>query len=279
LGVAGAAHVTGVAIEHGELFHGRLIRPLEIGAEFSFFASPAEQAPQVRIKDVKGAADVRDAGSDAARPAAPERRPADGEDESAVELLRRLAAERAELPLDMVTPDSRPLDELHLRSVTVMHIIDHAAQRLGVPAGQAPANLATATLRELGEALDQLTAEPRGQAARGVAGAAPWVRAFAVDLDELPRPDRVRPGPGGPWEVFAAAGSSLAQPLREALAREKLGPGVLVCLPSECAEEDLEQALLGAKAALANGPGTRFVLVQHGRGAAGLAKTLHLETG
>src|SRR5690606_15413371 len=40
---------------------------------------------------------------------------------------------------------------------------------------------------------------------------------------------------------------------------------------------DLEQALLGAQAAQA--AGGRFVLVQHGRGAAGLAKTLHLETG
>ncbi|GAA4197026.1 type I polyketide synthase [Streptosporangium oxazolinicum] len=277
LGVAGAAHVAGVPITHEELFHGRLIRPLEIGAEFSFFTSPAEQAPQVRIKD-------RAAVVPAERPATPEQPVApEGQagqpGESTVELLRRLAAERAELPLDMVTEDSKPLDELHLSSVTVMHIIDQAIQRLGVPAGQAPANVATANLRELGEALDRLAAEPRGQAARGVAGAAPWVRAFAVDLDELPRPRRADQERAGRWEVYAPAGSGLAEPLREALERERIGPGVLVCLPPECPADDLERALLGAKAALAQGPGTRFVLVQHGRGAAGLAKTLHLESG
>ena len=266
LAVAGAAHVAGVAIAHEELFHGRLVRPLEVGAELSFFASPAEQAPDVRVKEVR----VEKAQADEAD--VPEK-----SGESAVDLLRRLAAERAELPLDLVTEDSKPLDELHLSSVTVMHIIDQATQRLGVPAGQTPANLATASLRELGEALDRMAAEPRAQSPAGVAGAAPWVRAFAVDLDEVPRPGRAGPETDGQWTVYAPAGSAPAQPLREALEREKIGSGVLVCLPPECAESDLEQALLGAQAAQA--AGGRFVLVQHGRGAAGLAKTLHLETG
>nr|BFE84793.1 hypothetical protein GCM10020093_073940 [Planobispora longispora] len=52
---------------------------------------------------------------------------------------------------------------------------------------------------------------------------------------------------------------------------------MLVCLPENCAEEHLEQALLAAQEAVAAPEDTRFVLVQHGRGAAGLAKTLHLE--
>src|SRR5690606_7385066 len=109
-----------VAIAHEELFHGRLVRPLEVGAELSFFASPAEQAPDVRVKEVR----VEKAQADEAD--VPEK-----SGESAVDLLRRLAAERAELPLDLVTEDSKPLDELHLSSVTVMHIIDQATQRLG----------------------------------------------------------------------------------------------------------------------------------------------------
>ncbi|MEV4393064.1 SDR family NAD(P)-dependent oxidoreductase [Nonomuraea sp. NPDC049607] len=271
LGVAGAAHVAGVPVACEELFHGRLVKPLEIGAVFSFFTSPAEQAPQVRVKAAAPQPAERAAeqgGGTAAKPG-----------ESTVELLRRLAAERAELPLEMVTEDSKPLDELHLSSVTVMHIIDQATQHLGVPAGMAPANVATATLQELGEALDRLAAQPRAQSARGVTGAAPWVRPFAVDLDEQPRPRRTAEERDGSWQVFAPAGSPLAGPLREALEGEKIGSGVLVCLPARCAADDLEQALLGAKAALAGGPGARFVLVQHGRGAAGLAKTLHLESG
>ena len=51
-----------------------------------------------------------------------------------LELLRRLAAERAELPLEAVRPDSRPLDELHLSSITVGQIVNQAARELNVAA-------------------------------------------------------------------------------------------------------------------------------------------------
>ncbi|UBU18052.1 type I polyketide synthase [Nonomuraea gerenzanensis] len=268
LGVVAAAHVSGVPVEHEELFHGRLVHPLEIGTEFSFFASPAESAPKPFVKAV--AKPVTVPGQAAAQESAKR----DGE--STTDLLRRLAAERVELPLELVTADSKPLDGLHLSSVTVMHILDQATQHLGMPAVQLP-NVATATLGELGEALDRLAAQPRDQRARGVAAAATWVRPFTVDLDELPVPRRVAKEQQGRWEVFAPSGSALAQPLKQALEQEKVGSGVLVCLPPDCAAADLEQALLGAQAALAAGPGTRFVLVQHGKGAAGLAKTLHLE--
>ncbi|GIH67823.1 type I polyketide synthase [Sphaerimonospora thailandensis] len=273
LGVVGAAYVRGVPILHEELFHGRLVRPIEIGAEFEFFASPAEQAPRVRIS---GAA-RRPASVVEGDTAAPAGEPPVNGQGSSLDLLRRLAAERAELPLEMVDADSRPLDELHLSSVTVMHILDQATQRLGVPAGQAPTNLATASLRELAEALDELVGSGDSAATPVVAGAAPWARPFSVDLDELPPPSRVTPQESGTWQVHAPAGSALAEPLRRALEREKTGSGVLVCLPPECEEEHLAQALAGAKAALVGPPGGRFVLVQHGRGAAGLAKTLHLE--
>ncbi|GII02159.1 type I polyketide synthase [Planobispora takensis] len=283
LRVAGAAYVVGVPVAHDELFHGRLVRPLEVGQEFTFFASPAEQAPDVKVAQAARTPGGPAAGSPvpAAGPVSAAETggttPQEAQVGSTIDLLRHLAAERAELPLEMVTEDSRPLDELHLSSVTVMHIIDQATQRLGVPAGQAPTNLATASLRELGEALDRLATEPREPAAAGVAPAADWVRAFTVDLDIRPLPARAAAQESGRWQVFAAPGSPIAEPLREALEAGKVGSGVLVCLPPDCAQEDVEQALLGAKAAMAGGPGTRFVLVQHGRGAAGLAKTLHLE--
>ncbi|MGW0594449.1 type I polyketide synthase [Streptosporangium sp. NPDC002607] len=274
LRVVGAAYVVGAPVLHEELFHGRLVRPLEVGAEFTFFASPAEQAPEVAIRGA-----VRRVAEKAPEdiPVRPEERTA----ESSIDLLRRLAAERAELPLDMVHEDSRLLDELHLSSVTVMHIIDHAAQRLGVPAAQAPMNLAGASLRELAEALDAVAGTaPDSAGAAAVspaAGSAPWVRPFAVDLDELPLPARATPEENGRWQVYAAEETPLAEPLRQALEREKVGAGVLVCLPQDCTVEHLEQALRGAKAAVDAPAGSRFVLAQHGRGAAGLAKTLRLE--
>ncbi|MFC4586695.1 type I polyketide synthase [Sphaerisporangium corydalis] len=276
LRVAGAAYVAGVPIVHEELFHGRLLRPLEVGTEFTYFQSPVEKAPQVSIR----AAAPRAASVKAAPAVAGDTRQEGDPAESSIDLLRRLAAERAELPLEMVSEDSRPLDELHLSSVTVMHIIDQATQRLGVPASQAPTNLATASLRELSEALDAL-AQNAGSAdsapATLVAGAAPWARPFAVDLDELRLPARTSPQENGQWQLFAAGDSPLAGPLRQALEGGKVGSGVLVVLPQNCAEEHLEQALLGAKAAVAGVAGTRFVVVQHDRGAAGLAKTLQLE--
>ncbi|MCW2877846.1 MAG: Polyketide synthase -like protein [Sphaerisporangium sp.] len=277
LRVAGAAYVTGVPIVHEELFHGRLVRPLEVGTEFSFFQSPVEKAPQVQIS---GTVRRAEAPVKAAAPVATGSQPDGDVTESSIDLLRRLAAERAELPLEMVSEDSRPLDELHLSSVTVMHIIDQATQKLGVPASHAPTNLATASLRELSEALDALAQNARSAESAPVsvvAGAAPWSRPFAVDLDELPLPARTSPQENGPWQLYAAGDSPLAGPLRDALERGEVGSGVLVVLPQDCAEEHLEQALLGAKTAIGNAAGTRYVVVQHDRGAAGLAKTLQLE--
>ncbi|GII88960.1 polyketide synthase [Sphaerisporangium siamense] len=275
LRVAGAAYVSGVPVVHEELFHGRLLRPLEVGTEFSFFQSPVEQAPQVSVTGT-----VRREAAAAAPAVAEPAAPAATGSESSIDLLRRLAAERAELPLEMVSEDARPLDELHLSSVTVMHIIDQASQRLGVPASNAPTNLATASLRELSEALDALAADARSAEAAGpaiVAGAAPWSRPFAVDLDELPLPARTSPQENGRWRLFAPEGTALAGSLHQALETGGVGSGLVVVLPEGRAEAHLEHALRAAKEAVASEPGTRFVAVQHGAGAAGLAKTLQLE--
>ena len=284
LRVAGAAYVVGVSDLHQALFHGRLVRPLEIGTEFRFFASPCESAPEVHIAAVAARAAVAAGSATAvAEPAAGGSAGAGGVErpaEPTVELLRRLAAERCELPVETVRDDSLLLDDLHLSSITVGQIVNQAAQLLGVPAAAAPTNFATATLRELADALDELTstAQAGDGAAPVVTGAAAWSRPFSVDLDELPLPARTAPETTTGWQVLAPAGHPLAQPLRRALERENVGGGVLVCLPADSSEEHVELVLQGAKTAIGGQPGTRFVLVQHGpRGAAGLAKTLRLE--
>ena len=87
-----------------------------------------------------------------------------------------------------------------------------------------------------------------------------------------------RSGAGqGDWTGFAPDGHPLAEPLRLALRQAGIGDGVLLCLPADCESEHVELFLAAAHAALAAPTGTRFVVVQHGRGASGLAKTLHLE--
>ena len=72
-----------------------------------------------------------------------------------MDLLRRLAAERAELPVDLVGEDSRLLDDLHLSSITVGQIVNQVAVALGASA-HTPTNFATATVKELADAVKEL---------------------------------------------------------------------------------------------------------------------------
>jgi enediyne polyketide synthase len=291
LRVAGAAYVIGAPLMHERLFTDRLTRPLELDAEFDFLASPCESVapdglsavPLAGERHVDGAGPAADAepyaaGVGARADSAGE--PVCGEEQSAVEVLRALVAERTELPVDLVRDDSSLLDDLHMSSITVGQIVNQAATRLGLATAHAPANFATATLAELGEALESLAGiGPDGDAGTmpAVLGAASWVRAFAVDLDEEP-PAAVRAEASeGDWELFAAPEHPYAEELQSALRSARVGPGVLVCLPPRCPSDRLTPALEGARRALAGGAGRRFVLVQEGLGAAALAKSLHLE--
>ncbi|MDX6741611.1 type I polyketide synthase [Actinocorallia sp. A-T 12471] len=264
LRVAGAAYTLGVPVLHEVLFDGRLVRPLEVGKEFAFFASPCETAPDVVVREV-------------ARPAKASAEAATTDGEPTVELLRRLAAERAELPAEMVGDDSRLLDDLHLSSITIGQIMNTAAQALtGAPAAQGLANFATATIRELAEALDAMAADAPDPTAAKITGAAPWARQFRIDLDPVPPPPAAPAERQGTWRVFGPETPGRAAVLA-ALSAAPLGDGVLVCLPADPSEVDLAAALDGAKAALGAGQGSRYVLVQPGAGASALARTLRLE--
>jgi enediyne polyketide synthase len=267
LRVVAAAFVTGGTNVEPALFHGRLLRPLTLDTTFSFFASPCEQAPAVP------------AHRPAAEPQAPaEPGPATGSGSSVAGELLRLAAERAELPPDSVTMNSRLLDDLHLSSITVGQLVNTVAQSAGIPPSQVPANYATATLGELADVLESLRDGDQDEDPTApVAGAAEWVRAWRIDLDERAAPTTPATGDRGSWQVHAPGGTPLAEQLKDALQRARIGGGVLVWLPEDCSEADLAAALAGARAAATGTADDRFVLVQHGRGAAGLAKTLHLE--
>ncbi|MFC0031637.1 SDR family NAD(P)-dependent oxidoreductase [Micromonospora chaiyaphumensis] len=270
LRVVAAAYVLGAAGAGAALFHGRLVRPLKVGQEFSFFASPCEVAPVVDLPAVTRRPAAEPAAADGAAPTG----------ESGVDMLRRLAAERAELPLEMVHGQSRLLDDLHLSSITVGQIVNQAAQLLGVPPAQTPTNFATATVEQLADSLRELAGTGGGGAAEPpptVEGVADWARAWRIDLDETARPARPEPEVHGHWDLHADPGHALAEPLRAALSRGALGGGILVCLPDRCEERHVLMALRAARSAATAAPGTRFVLVQHGRGAAGLARTLRLE--
>lgn len=270
LRVIGAAYVTGAASVDPALFYGRLIRPLRPGAEFSFLESPCEQAPVLAV----AAAAVAEAG----RVPEPAGASVAAAGRSTAGLLRELAAEHAELPADLVDERSRLLDDLHLSSITVGRLVNQVAQALDIPPMHLPTNFATATVGELAEALDQLHGTARSadrSAGVPVAGAGDWVRPWMVSLEPVPLPPPGTRDGNGAWRVHTGEPHPLAEPLRQALEAGGVGGGVLVCLPPDCPEDGLEPALRGAQRV---SPGERFVLVGHGRGAAGLARTLHLES-
>jgi enediyne polyketide synthase len=267
----GAAFAAGVPVRFDTLLADRPDRGLVVGAELRFFANPCEAAPEEApgVTVPEAAAVVVDA--------EPGTVPA-GPIQGTVERLRELVATRAELPAEAVRDDSRLLDDLHLSSITVGQVLGQAARELGLPASQTPTSFATATLRELASALDELreTGDGAGQADQ-VAGVGPWVRPFRTELVAAPEPAPAGTEPDGPWRVYAWDGHPLAEPLRRALAAGGVGGGVLVCLPPDCRESDLELALLGARAAVDQPPGGRLVVIQHGRGASAIAKTARLE--
>ncbi|MEU2249394.1 SDR family NAD(P)-dependent oxidoreductase [Streptomyces sp. NPDC019224] len=270
----GAAYALGAPIRHEELFRDRYLKPLPLDKRFSFLASPCETAPPVDLAVSPPAARAV-----AEQPAAaPEPSMAD----DSLTVLRRLAAERAELPLEAVRPDSNPIDELHLSSITVGQIVTQAARELGVSAVAATSAYATSTLTELAAMLDELAATEHGQGEESehVAGVAPWVRSFALDLTPTdPAPPVVLRSPARDWEVFAPTGHPLAEPLRAALSTAGLGVGVLLCLPREADEGHVPLLISAVRAALsrARSAPLRFVVVGGRRGAAAIAKTLHLE--
>ncbi|MFF2614510.1 SDR family NAD(P)-dependent oxidoreductase [Kitasatospora sp. NPDC058046] len=294
LRVVGAAYVLGAPVRTAALFGDRLVRPLPPESEPTFLASPCEAAPAIGaalVARAGGADDGAEEGADGAERSERSARPAGADTGtgpvSTLDLLRRLAAERVELPLDSVTARTHPMDDLHLSSITVGQIVNDVTRALGQPALAATTGFATVRLGELAELIDRLAdtsqagAEPVGE----VPGVAPWVRPFAVEYVAAPLPAGPHPGPRASdpraaadgWTVFATPGHPLAAPLRTALAAAGLGDGVLLCLPDECGAQDTELFLTAARAVLAAPEGTRLVVVQHRLGAAGLAKTLHLE--
>jgi enediyne polyketide synthase len=313
LTVVAAAYVLGAPVSIEELFHGRLARPLPLNKQFRFLASPCEaparpgagaiasltvststspqplswspHGPITAIVSAPGHDVVTD--NDAA-PGLEQDFGRDGEQggrppRDSLEVLRGLFAERAELPVPAVRDDTRPLDELHLSSIAVGEIMNRAARDLGVAVPALTSGYATSTLAELAMTLDDLAGTQLPDDAAGgqwqpPPGVAAWTRAFAVELVPAPAlaPPRALAGAEGEWRVLATPGHPLAGPLSAALRTAGLGGGVLLLLPRECGEEHVPLMLEAAQAALRDGS-QRFVVVQDERGAAALAKTLHLE--
>jgi enediyne polyketide synthase len=274
LSVVGAAFVLGSAVDTEALFADRVVRALPLDGGFTFLASPCESAPDLSIGLTAPDADTADGSATQPLP----NQASNADTPSTLDLLRKLAAERVELPLETVTAATNPLDDLHLSSITVGQLVNDATRQLGLATLEATTNFATVTLGELAQLIDE-SAES-GSADRGsteVAGVAQWVRPFSVDYVPVPaRRVDIGTGPAGEWQVFAPAGHPLAERLRVTLAEAGIGDGILLCLP-DSGEEHVGLILAAGQAAVAAPEGSRFVVVQHRYGASGLARTAFLE--
>lgn len=289
LSVVGAAFALGAAVDTDALFAGRVVRPLPLDGGFTFLASPCEAAPELAVGLSESAAATiertteptgRTAGDDAAGDNAAGDNAAGDDGPTTLDLLRKLAAERVELPLETLAATTHPLDDLHLSSITVGQLVNDVTGQLGLPTLEATTSFATVTLGELAQLIDEMAgAAEGGNAGVGteVAGVGQWVRPFSVDHVPARAPwVEVGTGPAGTWRAFAPAGHPLAERLRVALDEAGIGDGVLLCLP-DSGEEHVGLMLAAGQAATAAPPGTRFVVVQRKYGASGLARTAFLE--
>jgi len=266
LNAVGACFCLGARVAHDELFADRFARPFDLDWRPRFFANPCELAPPDLLETVT--------------PTDPPAT-ADGTDclqatDTPLEVVRRLVAERLELPVATIKDESRLLDDLHLNSITVAQLVAEAARRLALPPPPAPTHYANATLSEIASALE-VTA--RAGSTDGDSDAYPsgideWVREFSIEFVERALPQRDGSSGAGDWRILASSDHPLKAAVQKVFAHSGTGRGNVVLLPPEPDESHIDLLLDGAREALKGGDDFRFVLVG---GAASFARTLHLE--
>ncbi len=274
LQAAGAAFALGVPVETAVLFEGRFVRPFDPERLPRFLASPCESAP-VSSSSFSPPPRISD-------PVAPSSGEGVGEAVgrgSALDVVRRLVATKAELPTDAIQEDSRLLSDLHLNSISVGQLVSEAARQLGRRPPASPTDYSRATVAEVALALaaqEELAeagaaAEPAG----APAGVDSWVRAFHTVWvpRELPRRRASAATEPGTWRIVAPRDHPLAWKLAPRLA----GDGVLLCLPPRPDESHAALFLEAAREVLAAEKPARFLVVHQGGGGAAFARTLHLE--
>ncbi len=277
--VAAAAFVLGQPVNHQALFAGRFTRAFDLDWHPKFFVNPCELAPVVETiaaeKKTEQATgrETEQAVETSARFATPSTSP--------IDLVRELVAKRAELPVAAIDPESRLLSDLHLNSITVSQLMAEAARHLHLPRPVSATDFADAKVCEVAQAFEeQLAIGPvsqGGEADALPAGIDSWVRPFRVELVERALPRRPPPNKTGCWQVLASPDDPFAKSLGRKFTDCGAGNGIVVCLPAEPDETIVGQLLEAARLVLDEKESTRFVLVQHGKGAAAFARTLHLE--
>src|SRR5262249_10025019 len=177
LSAVAACFCLGVRVAHDELVADRFARPFDLDWRPRFFVNPCELAPpDDEIADVfsEQSSEVR----------ATDEVPVGSQTHTPLEVVRRLVAERLELPVDTIENESRLLDDLHLNSISVAQLVAEAARRLNLPPPTAPTHYANATLSEIAKALEAAAragnAGGNSDSAAQLTGAADLLREFST---------------------------------------------------------------------------------------------------
>lgn len=273
LQAVGAAFVLGVAIDRDALFGKRFTRPFDLDWRPRFFTNPCELAPvpeeiNDEIEETPGSTN------------AAEDSPSDLVTEPPLALVRRLVANRTELPLSTIKDDHRLLGDLHLNSISVGQLVAEATRCVGISPPVAPTDYSTATVAEVARALAERirTGDSSLENHRQPSGVGSWIRTFTVEMVERALSPHKLSHSEGRWRVITTPDYSLRDSLQHVFDDWGRGAGVMVCLPPGPDERHVKLLLDAAHSALSNEETTHFVLVQHGGGAASFARTFHLES-
>ncbi len=179
LSAAGAAFALGAPVQTKALFADRFYRPFDLQHRHKFLQNPCETVPEMSIHDA----------------IVPIRQIAEKPlpvvttvtETSALETLRRLVAQRTQLPLETILPQNRFLDDLHLNSISISQIVLEAAAQSGSVAPVSPTEFTNATLEETAEILERNRHRaPSRSEQKYPAGAESWIRTLGIELVEKP---------------------------------------------------------------------------------------------
>ncbi|MFR9753661.1 SDR family NAD(P)-dependent oxidoreductase [Nocardia sp. 004] len=268
LAVAAAAWVGGALPDPTAVNSGRFHRDPPNG-EQTFLSNPAESVAADGLPS-RGRSSAA-SGDDAVVQA--------GSDVDVLDLLIRMTAERAELPLDAIRVDSRMLDDLHLSSITVGQVVARVASAVGVN-DFGSLNLATSTIGELASELESMrgnTRTSRGPDPLGAVNAfvGTWIEEFSPIPLRTSAPDPV--AEPAPWTVHATGWTSDTEAAWvSALAGDTDG-GVLLSLPVDADRGNLRAAFRAVQEAATLSAGRRLVVLGGHDTTTALAKTLFLE--
>jgi len=259
---AGAAFTLGADVRTPALFIDRFVRPFDIKRKHTFLKNPCET-----VFDALPVAALRPAHTPLPEPLQP------AVANTAIDVLRNLIAQRTELPLATIRPESRFLDDLHLNSIAISQIIWQAAAQLDVSAPAAPTEYANATIAEAAHVLDTIRHRAPARAAEKFpSGVEPWIRVLGVEFVEQ-ECRHASPGPQGKWEILSLGESSLSTKLEQEF--QSISGSGLVCLAPDEQHENTASFLLSCAQKAIERDLSQIVFV--GAEAGPLARTLYLE--